>query len=143
MLKHLTKLLNGDDDTITIKLKKQGAKIRVVVTPSLGALPDDASEAMQKAHEAFSMPLLIVEKADDIESALDRHIEGYLPQHNEAGYAVEHINRLVNESAKVLKEKGVTKPKTNKRVEVEQSESEDEDDLEGETSMLDSEEKDY
>lgn len=143
MLKQLTSLLNGDDDTITLKLKKQSGKIRLIVTPSLGALPDDASDAMQKAHEAFSMPLLIVEKVENLESALEKHLESYLPQHQEASYAIEHINRLVGESAKELKERGVSKSKRKKDADDVEVESEGVEEDGERASILESDEQDY
>lgn len=56
--------------------------LTVVITPLVGPVPNNASEALKKLKAAFSTPIRITGNADEIEILLAEHINEQAPQRN-------------------------------------------------------------
>jgi len=97
----LSKALVNVNAEVSFKMKRiDDSKVQVIVSSSLGAVPENATEQLQKAYMALSMPLVCQGSPAEIERDLIARIEGYAAAVNECVDVIDTMRKLLEEAQK-------------------------------------------
>lgn len=111
LLELLSKALVNVNAEVSFKMKRiDDSKVQIIVTSSLGALPDNATEQLQKAYMALSTPLVCQGSPAEIEIDLAARIEGYDAAVKECVDVIDTMRKLLEEAQKAPAKKAAKAP---------------------------------
>lgn len=127
LIKAMSTALVCSESMINIKLSKsKKGGLKAVITSSLGQIPADSPEAVEKAYYALSTPLSVEGSAEEIEAAIGDRIAEYKQVVSECVDAIQEMRKQM-EDAKKTKTKAASKTSKKGQEEDEEQEEESED----------------
>lgn len=124
LIKAMSAALVCDESMINIKLgKSKKGGLKAVITASLGQIPEDSPEAVEKAYYALSTPLSIEGSSEEIEATICTRIGEYQQVVSECVDTIKEMRKQIEE-AKKTKSKATPKPSKKGQEDLEEEEDE-------------------
>lgn len=128
LFKQLSELLHSDESSISVKLHKgDNGTMKVFVTSSMGAIPDNANAALETAYHALSTPFVIIGLPEDIEVELQNRLANYTVATREAVDCISSMKALLDHAKAKQKQIPTVKNKSAVGTNTEKMEEEEDD----------------
>ena len=110
LLEKVIEIISKGDQELTLEIKNQGSgRVLLKVSPLVGNVAENASEAEKQLKAALSVPLKVVGSLSEIESSIVSRIESYKVQRTAWEKQLLTINNKINDASSEENKKGSVK----------------------------------